>query len=535
MTTTIETRRKHRWLMLKKFYELAGGKAESRAIDIGEVGRLLGWEREQTDTIYDYLQGERLLKLKTLEGGATITRAGIKEVEDAERNPRQPTPHFPASIAYTNVIRPPENSSTLKRFRETCQHWGLTGNPFHPIPPTDPQELIRVFHGRDREIERALPALYDGRNILVRGSRGIGKTALTYTILDRLSREVIELDERMLVLYINGSTIETPADFYRLLLLAITNQMANTEGLDRETRADADSISNHLIGGVVRPHRQSVFNARVHLAFFSFGWRDNSASPQGFLDGDRNLYPLLLHWLELAQEHFSGSVFAIDDLDKQDSPIVQDIVESNLDLFRNRDRRAFLMTGRGFTDLQEASLKSLGIFAEDLRLEPMLPDDLRQMTVKYLNTVRRSPRDDTYPFSDEAMARLAEYAQGNPRQLNAIAEKILRLAASQQCDAIDLETFESLLPQIQEDVTQKLTPQMRKLLYIAYQADGIGENITNEQLDRLGALTFSELIPMLRTLEQQELLLRDEDESGLRYRPSKLFLPPSPEDSPPET
>jgi hypothetical protein len=96
--TTIEERKKNRWLMLQKFYELAKGHAGYDPINMWEVGEQLGWDRETTEATYDYLQGEGLLNATTLGGGATITHEGVKEVEKAEEHPQEPTLHFPAFI-----------------------------------------------------------------------------------------------------------------------------------------------------------------------------------------------------------------------------------------------------------------------------------------------------------------------------------------------------------------------------------------------------------------------------------------------------
>lgn len=106
--TTIDERKKSRWLMLRKFYELANGRADDEIIDMWEVGKQLGWDRETTEVTYDYLQGEGLLKAMTLGGGATITHQGVKEVEKAEEHPQEPTLHFPAFIV--DIRMPPEKA-----------------------------------------------------------------------------------------------------------------------------------------------------------------------------------------------------------------------------------------------------------------------------------------------------------------------------------------------------------------------------------------------------------------------------------------
>ena len=97
--TSLEEKKKNRWLMLRKFYEIANGQSD-HIISMWEVGEQLGWDRETTNTTYDYLEGERLLKAMTLGGGATITHEGIKEVEEAEEHPEMPTLHFPRMIVY---------------------------------------------------------------------------------------------------------------------------------------------------------------------------------------------------------------------------------------------------------------------------------------------------------------------------------------------------------------------------------------------------------------------------------------------------
>jgi hypothetical protein len=98
--TTLEEKKKNRWLMLRKFYEKANGQSDYNIINMWEVGKDLGWDRETTNATFDYLQGERLLKAMTLGGGAAITHEGVKEVEQAEEYPEKPTLHFPPLIVY---------------------------------------------------------------------------------------------------------------------------------------------------------------------------------------------------------------------------------------------------------------------------------------------------------------------------------------------------------------------------------------------------------------------------------------------------
>lgn len=96
--TSLEERKQNRWLMLRKFYEKTNGHAGRHIINMWEIGKELGLDPEATEVTYDYLQGEGLLKAMTLGGGATITHMGVREVEDAEEHPEEPTLHFPPFI-----------------------------------------------------------------------------------------------------------------------------------------------------------------------------------------------------------------------------------------------------------------------------------------------------------------------------------------------------------------------------------------------------------------------------------------------------
>ncbi len=407
--------------------------------------------------------------------------------------------------------------SILGPYKSTLKRWGLNENPFNPTPPDDIKKLAQIFYGREAELNAAIPALYEGRNILIRGAWGIGKTALILRLLDCLQQEVASLNERMLVLYLNSVLGDSPQDFYRALLLAIADRLAQSNG-DPEAKAIADSLR-----GRTGLQSKVKTEGRVTLGFASFAGSSESPSSAKIDDP----YALLIPMLDKAQESFDRIVLAVDDLDKKDTIVVRDILEGSLDLFRRGEKRAFLMTGRGFTDLQEASLKALGIFSEDFSLNPMSQEALYQVAINYLNLARETPSDQPYPFTETVLNLITQYAQGIPRQLNAICEKVLREGAMAGCEQLDEATFTPIWKRIQNDVTYSLTPQLRQLLYIAYQAGGISEDIEDRYLEQLGVYTFVELLPMLKTLESSDTLIRQEDESGYRFLPSKLYLPPS--------
>lgn len=407
--------------------------------------------------------------------------------------------------------------SRLKKHSSTLEKWGLQENPFRPTPPDDPEKLAKIFYGRDQVLDIAIPTLYEGRNILVRGAWGIGKTALIFNLINQLQQEVAELNEKMLVLYLSSIPGESTTEFYRALLLAITDSLAD---VDEESR----DIANTLLGYSIQRNKTTT-EGQVKLGIVSFGRRQESPSNQVSPTEKIDPYPLLIRLLSKAEEEYSRIVIAIDDFDKKDPIVVQTILESSLDLFRMGNNRGFIMTGRGFTDLQEATLKALGIFSEDIPLEPMSQDALRHITINYLNSARTSPRNDPHPFTEDVINLITNYAQGVPRQLNTICEKVLRKAASEGYEIIDETAFSSIWQTLQQEFTYSLSPQFRHLLYVAHQVGGISENISDQTLDKLDAVTFVSLLPQLKSMEEQGLLIRQEDQKGFRFLPSQLFQP----------
>jgi hypothetical protein len=404
---------------------------------------------------------------------------------------------------------------SLENYKKSLQAWGLSDNPFRSNPPDELDRVAAIFHGRSRELDIALPTLYEGRNVLIRGTWGIGKAALIKTLLCRLQQEVAALKETMLVLYLGGIPKATILDFYRAILLAVTQQLSSQDDA-------AKRIADNLTGMAVQSSKTKT-EGGVSIGVISLKL---TGEPNATEIREGEVYQQMLFWLNKAEEIYGKVVIAVDDLDKRDIPIVQEIIENSLDLFRQDSKRAFIMTGRGFSDLQEATNFALGIFSEDINLPPMNNDDLHQIAINYLNTVRPSPQDDVAPFTSEVMAKIIMAAQGLPRQLTYICEKFIRKGAMKQYAVIDLAAWDNLWPEIQSSALSDLSPHLRRLLYVAYEQQGISEDLSNATLDQLGVITFSALLQDLRRLESMDLMTRVEDDRGSRFVPTKLYAPP---------
>lgn len=92
---TIEEERKRRLQFMKKLFEKSNGD-ELRYCMMFEIGEELGFDRDTTERVTQYLKGENLLEYKSLGGGIGITHWGVKEMEESLSNPTEPTMHFPA-------------------------------------------------------------------------------------------------------------------------------------------------------------------------------------------------------------------------------------------------------------------------------------------------------------------------------------------------------------------------------------------------------------------------------------------------------
>jgi Cdc6-like AAA superfamily ATPase len=326
-------------------------------------------------------------------------------------------------------------------YTKKSEGWGLSGNPFGTTPPDEIEQIAAIFHGRDHELDMALFTLYDGKNVLIRGTWGIGKTALIKTLLYRLQQQIAEIQEEMLVLYLSGIPKATTIDFYRAVLLAITTQMSGQS-------EEAKKVAENLTGMAVQ---NSKIKQEGGVSFGVFSYKVTS-EPNAADIRENEIYQQLLFWLHEAEEIYGRVVIAIDDLDKKDTPIAQEIIENSLDLFRQGAKCAFVMTGRGFTDLQQATIFSLGVFSEDINLQPMSNNDLRQIAINYLNTKRQEQNDSIAPFLTEVLDQIIEAAQGIPRQLNYICEKVIRQAAVKQFIEIDLTAWQIIWPEMQNDL-----------------------------------------------------------------------------------
>jgi hypothetical protein len=218
-----------------------------------------------------------------------------------------------------------------------------------------------------------------------------------------------------------------------------------------------------------------------------------------------------LDLLDVAQEQYGRIIIAVDDLDKKTPLAVQGIIDDATDLLRRGEgKRGFLLTGRFTSALRDISGQMLGLFSETITLPRMSADELHHIAVNYLNTARQRPSGQVTPFTPAVISQIAEYAHCIPRQFNLICEKVMRSGAMRGVEQIDEQTFLQLWHMVQEEFVLELTPDIRRLLYVARRQEGLSADIDDAALDQLGVETFVELLPMLKSLEG-DLLIRTEE------------------------
>jgi hypothetical protein len=99
MENKIRETQQKRFQFLLKLFEISQGD-ELFSIDTFELGDQLGFVRDETNRIDDYLVGEDLVE-RVAGTKISITHRGIVEVEKALSKPDEPTTYFSSDQLYS--------------------------------------------------------------------------------------------------------------------------------------------------------------------------------------------------------------------------------------------------------------------------------------------------------------------------------------------------------------------------------------------------------------------------------------------------
>jgi hypothetical protein len=158
--STLDEKRKSRFLLLHKLYDLTNGVPERHLIDIRDLGEEIGIGGDVALEAFEYLKGEGLTKWMAIGGVGTITHWGTKEVEDALD--QKTTSHFPANIVIltnspgSNVISGSPNHSTIfdQRGQQVKYQYNAAGN-INLGPIQDFADLVSQLDLLKQELSKA--------------------------------------------------------------------------------------------------------------------------------------------------------------------------------------------------------------------------------------------------------------------------------------------------------------------------------------------------------------------------------------------
>ena len=391
-----------------------------------------------------------------------------------------------------------------RKREETLKKWGLIYNPFSGRPP-ELKQLSQIFVGREREMSLAIPTVLEvPRNLLVYGVFGVGKTVF---ILETL-RKLKEIDNP-LVIY-TSLIGDKPLDFAKTVLLGLANSL-------RSEYKEANRILESMVGiEQAKSMKEEIYGgvkAGIPLLGVKGGIQSVITTTEQMRIGEPRFY---IHKLmELANQKYERTIIAVDDIEKKEPDAVRRIlVEARDILFSDC---SFIITGHPLGVTRDIYTSALRVFDKKIELKPLPSKDLRKIVVNYLNIAREEKSEEIKPFTEEALSWIMDKSYGIPGVLNTICFRVLDAAATGGFEKIgEKELFEAI-KEVEKDIYLEITPEMRYILEVLGESGGLSEDTSFEVLDRLGVHTFLEAIPILENLVQNDLLVKLEDERGLKY------------------
>jgi len=398
----------------------------------------------------------------------------------------------------------------------TLARWGLQEIPFSESASLLRQSQLReVFTGREQELRNVL-ALFHGRErkrILVYGWIGIGKTAFILEVLSVLQRKAKDT----LATYIS---LPPETDLATAALIALAREMPDDEWAQHQL---------NLMG--IRPRKRPVQKkggAQASILSAEIKYEETTApvtTPR---------FPTLSFedLLERALKKYSRVVIAIDDLDKQDPARVRELLRNAQGLLKGG--AWFILTGHPSGLTRDILTRDLGLFDLALELKPLDQPTTYRMLVNYLNSARpknarRDPDDPlaVRPFTPETARVLCERSDGVPRYLNRLGSYVLLKAATIPADLITPDVLQQGLEYADQQLRGQagLSPEDYYVLDLVLEKGILSDaTVTLEDLERLRAKEFGEILPILDKLVQFDLLRILPSERAKEYAPTPLLV-----------
>lgn len=151
--------------------------------------------------------------------------------------------------------------------------------------------------------------------------------------------------------------------------------------------------------------------------------------------------------LKRATDTYNKVVIAIDDLDKQDSARVRQLLHDAQGMLKGD--AWFLLTGHPSGLTQEILIRERGLFDLAIELKQLDPQTTYQMFINYLSSARieetsveLKSANVVHPFTQETARILGDRSEGVPRWFNPMANYILLKAAELETEKIELDILQ---------------------------------------------------------------------------------------------
>jgi cold shock CspA family protein len=368
----------------------------------------------------------------------------------------------------------------------------LKPNPFTPQQPaTDPNK----FAGRDTAIHNAIDCLFNHKNLLITGERGIGKSSLAFQ-LSYLAGGEKSLIERL--------KIDT--DGYEFEYLCPSHRCIPGHNLINIIESLVISAAKEL--GIELSYDKIITELGVNLKFIKASHKieeENKPSTElitFFVDSIERIY-------SKAGNRFNGILFLIDEIDclEQKDNLAAFLKAAIETLhFRNYTNISFLLAGVTGT-LTDMLLqhKSFSRLFENLELRKMSESELAEIISRCLEStsVSMEPtvKDETIKLSDRF-----------PEPIHLLGYHSFRLDTDQNIDRKDFERAQNFI--IRELKRQEFDnsyaivrdgPSNELLRNIAYLKEN---SFTVEQLSKETGKPESQVSGIIGDLVRKEILLR---------------------------
>ncbi|MBX3060464.1 MAG: ATP-binding protein [Anaerolineae bacterium] len=396
--------------------------------------------------------------------------------------------------------------------------WGLSEIPFtESAIELGQKQLRQLFTGRENELRQVFNLVRgrERKRIFVYGWVGIGKTAFLREIIGVLERNA----PKTLASYISllpGMDLSTAA------LIALARKLPK------------DEYAQHLLTQMGLPASQRAVEKKTTVkAGLSGSGVETTEETSPF---SRPLYPAASFeaLLDRAYQKFERIVIGIDDLEKRNPDLIRQMLRDEQGLLKSN--AWFFLTGHPATITHDILVRELGLFDLALELKPLDQTISYHMLVNYLNSVRPKEKQRNYdepqavwPFTPDTARELCARSEGIPRMLNRLGSYVLLKAAELGAPMITPDIFQAGVEFADQQLRGQsgLTIEEMYILELVLDKGVLSdESVTLEELDKVRAKEFREILPILDNLVQRDLLKRLPSERATEYAPSPLVLTP---------